>query len=208
MNLTPKQLWILKRIRDWRLANGYSPTMQELADELNVSKVTVFEHVESLIKKGALIRTPNKARSLDISPNLELPDEQRHTRLPLVGAIAAGSPIEAVEDVESIDLEAMFAQPSARRTSRPSQVFALKVRGNSMIDEHIRDGDFVVCQKADTARNGQTVVALLENGEATLKKLYRERGKFRLQPANDKFEPIIVDHCQVQGVVIGVIRTY
>ena len=195
MNLTPKQLWILKRIRDWRLANGYSPTMQELADELNVSKVTVFEHVESLIKKGALIRTPNKARSLDISPNLELPDEQRHTRLPLVGAIAAGSPIEAVEDVESIDLEAMFAQPSARRTSRPSQVFALKVRGNSMIDEHIRDGDFVVCQKAD-------------NGEATLKKLYRERGKFRLQPANDKFEPIIVDHCQVQGVVIGVIRTY
>ena len=77
-----------------------------------------------------------------------------------------------------------------------------------MIDEHIRDGDFVVCQKADTARNGQTVVALLENGEATLKKLYRERGKFRLQPANDKFEPIIVDPCQVQGVVIGVIRTY
>ena len=97
MNLTPKQLKILTRIRDLRLTQGYSPTMQELAEELGVSKVTVFEHVEALIKKGALLRKPNKARSLEVSPDIELPDETRHTSLPLVGTIAAGLPIVATE---------------------------------------------------------------------------------------------------------------
>jgi repressor LexA len=206
MNLTPKQLHILTRIRDLRRARGYSPTMQELADELGVSKVTIFEHVEALIRKKALIRQPNKARSLEVSPKLLLPDEDRHTRLPLVGAIAAGSPIEAVENREHLDLEALFAPQSGRRAG---ETFVLRVRGDSMIDEHIREGDYVIVQGQHTARNGQTVVALLDNGEATLKKYHKEGGRIRLQPANEKYEPIYVkpDQIQIQGVVIGVIRT-
>lgn len=213
MNLTPKQLHILTRVRDLRLARGYSPTMQELADELGVSKVTVFEHVEALIKKGALRRDPNKARSLELTEEAALPDEERHTKLPLVGSIAAGSPIEAVEDRRSLDLEAIFAPPRGRRVAgvgaaASGAVFALQVRGDSMIEEQIRDGDYVVCQRANQARNGQTVVALLDTGEATLKKFYKEQGHIRLQPANAKYEPIIVADCQIQGIVIGVVRTY
>jgi len=203
MNLTPKQLHILTRIRDLRTACGYSPTMQELADELGVSKVTVFEHVEALIKKGALLRQANKARSLEVHPEIDLPDEQRNTRLPLVGTIAAGSPIEAVEDREHLDLEELFPA-QGRHAGR----FALRVRGDSMIEEHISDGDYVVVEPRSSVRNGQTVVALLEGGEATLKKFYRERDGIRLQPANANYEPIRVKDCKVQGVVIGVIRTF
>ncbi|MFW6032582.1 MAG: transcriptional repressor LexA, partial [Phycisphaeraceae bacterium] len=179
--------------------------MQEIADELGVSKVTVFEHVQALIKKGALTRQPNKARSLEVSPNVQLPDETRPTRLPLVGTIAAGSPIEAVEDREHLDLEELFSQAGAGSS------FVLKVRGDSMIDEQIRDGDFVICQKQNRYRSGQMVVALLDTGEATLKKLYRERdGRVRLQPANEAYEPIWVepDEVQIQGLVIGLVRTY
>ena len=203
MNLTPKQLHILTRIRDLRTACGYSPTMQELADELNVSKVTVFEHVEALIKKGALLRQANKARSLEVNPKIDLPGEDRGTRLPLVGTIAAGCPIDAVEDRQHLDLEALFA--SDRKKEHP---FVLQVRGDSMIDEQIRDGDYVVVEPRQNVRNGQTVVALLDNGEATLKKFYRERDGVRLEPANARFEPIRVKGCKVQGVVIGVVRTY
>lgn len=203
MNLTPKQLHILTRIRDLRRAYGYSPTMQELADELGVSKVTVFEHVEALIKKGALLRQPNRARSLEVNPEVEMPDEERPTRLPLVGTIAAGCPIDAVEDRQHLDLEELFS--SRNKKNRP---FVLRVRGDSMIDEHINEGDYVVIEPCHTARNGQTVVALLENGEATLKKFYRERTGIRLEPANSQYESIFVKHCKVQGIVIGVIRTY
>ncbi|MCC7147525.1 MAG: transcriptional repressor LexA [Phycisphaeraceae bacterium] len=205
MNLTPKQLQILTRVRDFRIARGYSPTMQELADELNVSKVTIFEHVEALIRKGALLRKPNKARSLEVSPGAQLPDEARSTRLPLVGSIAAGLPIEAVEDRQHLDLEDLFA-PAAR--SATGDTFALRVRGESMIDEHIRDGDYVIVRKQSTARNGETVVALLPNGEATLKKFYREKDGIRLQPANADFKPILVPECKIQGIVVGVIRRY
>ncbi len=203
MNLTPKQLHILTRIRDLRAASGYSPTMQELANELGVSKVTIFEHVEALIKKGALLRQANKARSLKVNPTISLPDEGRGSRLPLVGTIAAGCPIEAVEDRQHLDLEDLFS-PSARKQPR----FVLRVRGDSMIDEHISDGDYVVVKPSGSVRNGQTVVALLDNGEATLKKFYRQRDGIRLEPANPKYEPIHVRDCKVQGVVIGVIRTY
>lgn len=178
--------------------------MQELADELDVSKVTVFEHVESLIKKGALQRQPNKARSLEVNPAVELPDEQDGARLPLLGTIAAGKPIEAVEDRQFIDLAQMFAHSSQSESS----TFVLRVRGDSMIDEQIRDGDFVIVQQRNTARNGETVVALIEDGEATLKKFYREQGHIRLQPANDAYAPIIVEDCRIQGVVIGVVRSY
>jgi len=207
LNLTPKQLHILTRIRDLRLTRGYSPTMQELADELNVSKVTVFEHVEALIKKGALLRDPNKARSLTVNPDIEMPDEQRNTRLPLVGTIAAGRPIDAVETREFLDLEELFTLGN-RRSKSAGDIFVLRVKGDSMIDEQIREGDYVICEKRNTARNGETVVALIDNEEATLKKFYKERNRIRLQPANETYEPIYVDECEIQGVVVGVVRTY
>ena len=197
--VTPRQMDILRFLRDYRDRHGYSPTMQEIGDYLGLSKVTVFEHVGALVKKGLLRRHGrHKARSLELSTEVEFPDEARPTQIPLVGTIAAGHALEAIEDNETLDLEEMFA--------RPSETFCLRVTGRSMIDVQICDGDYVVCEKRNTARDGQTVVALLESGEATLKKLYREDGKIRLQPANPDFDPIIVDHVDIQGVVIGVIR--
>jgi len=197
--LTPRQLEILTLIRDGRRSDGYSPTLQEIADELGISKITVFEHVETLHKKGLLSRRSNKARSLELTPSARLPDE-RPTLLPLVGRIAAGQPIEAIESPDRVDLEEVF-------TSR-HPVGVLTVMGDSMIDEHIRDGDLVVYERRSNARNGDTVVALIDGDEATLKKFYREKNQIRLQPANPKYKPIYVRDVEVQGVVIGVIRRY
>jgi len=197
--LTPKKLRMLTFIRDFTNARGYAPTMQELADEFHVSKVTVFEHIAALQKKGYLRRARHKARSLRLSANIEFPDE-RPTRLPLVGTIAAGHPIEAIEDREALDLEEVFVSPHER--------FVLKVRGDSMIDDNICDGDFVVIEKRPTARDGETVVALLQDGEATLKRFYREPNGVRLQPANPKYKPIKTKNVQIQGVVVGVVRKY
>lgn len=204
MNLTPKQLKILKLIRDSRVRFGYSPTMQELADELGVSKVTVFEHVEALIKKGALVREPNKARSLSIADGVSLPDEERPLKYPLVGKIAAGYPIEKYEDNDELDVGDLFGP----RVGQKGATYALRVDGDSMRDEGILDGDYVIVARRDSAANGERVVALLPNGETTLKTIYREDGHVRLQPANPDFEPIIVKDCRVQGVVVGVMRRY
>jgi repressor LexA len=218
MNLTPKQLRVLKLVDHWRRSKGYSPTMQELADQLGVSKVTVFEHVQSLVSKGALERDPNKARSLTLSPDLELPgdgDEEvtiqvdggtaSNLNFPLVGRVAAGLPIEKFAQDESLALEDLFGP----RKGRSGSTFALQVDGMSMRDEGIFDGDYVLVDKRNTARNGERVVALLPNGETTLKTFFKERdGRIRLQPANPDFEPIIVDRCEVQGVVVGVMRRY
>lgn len=196
--VTPRQMDILRYIRDFRLANGYSPTMQEIGDHLDLTKVTVFEHVGALEKKGLLLRgAKHKARSLQICPEFEF-EHEKPTRLPMIGCIAAGSPIEAIEDSEYLDLEELFASPN--------NTFVLQVQGDSMIEDHICDGDFVVCQKRNTARNGETVVALLPSGEATLKRFYREKGQIRLQPANADYEPILVKDVQIQGVMLGLIR--
>ena len=199
--LTPTQLEILTCIRDYRRNRGYSPTMQELADVRGVSKVTVFEHVEALVAKGLLRRAPHKARSLQLTSKVHFPDE-RATLIPLAGRIAAGHPVEAIENPESLDLEELF-QSRHRR-------FVLQVQGDSMIDEHIRDGDYVIVEDRKDIRDGDTVVALLRDGEATLKQFYREGRRIRLQPANPDFEAIIVDakDVQIQGAVIGVVRSY
>jgi repressor LexA len=203
MNLTPKQLKILQLIRDWRVRRGYSPTMQELADEIGVSKVTVFEHVEALIKKNALVREANKARSLSIADGVSVPDEGRPLRFPLVGRIAAGHPIERVASEEEIDLTEMLA-PAATAAA----TFALKVEGDSMRDEGILDGDYVLVERTQVAANGDRVVALLPDGSTTLKTFFKEDDHIRLQPANPNFEPIRVRFCQVQGIVKGVVRRY
>ncbi|MBX3385265.1 MAG: transcriptional repressor LexA [Phycisphaeraceae bacterium] len=204
MNLTPKQLRILQLIRDSRIRHGYSPTMQELADEIGVSKVTVFEHVEALIKKGALIRDPNKARSLAIASGIAVPDESRPLRFPLVGKIAAGLPIEKMEDRDELDLLDIVGP----RPGRPGAMFALRVQGESMRDEGILDGDYILVERTDVASNGDRVVALLPNGETTLKTFYREADRIRLQPANPDFQPIYVKECKIQGIVRSVLRKY
>jgi repressor LexA len=202
MNLTPRQTDVMVAIRNYRHLHGYSPTMQELADQLGTSKVTIFEHVGALEKKRLLRRDKHKARSLELTKNNPLPDENRATKLPLLGNIAAGSPIEAVENREELDLEQLFHSRNG--------VFVLRVRGDSMIEDHLCDGDYVVIERREQARNGEQVVALLDSGEATLKRFYKEGSKIRLQPANHTMEPRVVDanRCKIQGVVIGVLRSY
>ena len=197
MNLTPRQHEIVEFIRDYVARNDYAPTMQEIADHLGVSRPTVFEHIEALEARGALSRQALRSRGIELAPELS----GRATALPLVGLIAAGSPIEAIEDTQVLDLEELFQ-------GRAGETFVLQVRGDSMIDEQICDGDYVIVEKRSQARNGETVVALLEDDDATLKKFYRERGRIRLQPANEKMKPIYVKTCRIQGVVIGVLRKY
>ncbi len=171
--------------------------MQEIGDQLGLTKVTVFEHVGALEKKSLVQRgAKHKARSLQVSESFLFPDEAT-TKLPLTGMIAAGSPIEAIEEPEMIDLAELF--PTSGTT------FVLQVNGDSMVDDHICDGDWVVCQSRNTARDGEIVVALMD-GEATLKRIYREQGRIRLQPANENFAPIYTDNVEVQGVMIGLIR--
>ncbi len=194
---TPRQTEILTFVRDYTHKRGYSPTYDEIAAEFGISKVTVFEHLSILEERGLLSRDRHKARSLRLSSHLELPDE-RPSCLRLVGRIAAGAPIEAIEEPEVLDLEEVF-------TSR-HEVFALEVKGDSMIDDNILDGDYVVVEGRTTPNNGETVVALLDDGEATLKRFYREKSRVRLQPANPKYQPIYTTSVRVQGVVIGVVR--
>lgn len=196
--LTPKQLRLLTFIRDFTHTRGYAPTMQELADEFGVSKVTIFEHISALQKKGYLRRSRHRARSLRLSPGIPFPDE-RASRLPLVGTIAAGQPIEAIEDRQVVDLEELFVSPYEK--------FVLRVRGDSMIGDQICDGDLVIVERRSTARDGETVVALIDN-EATLKRFYRTPDGVRLEAANPAYEPIFVRDVAIQGVVIGVLRRY
>ena len=196
-NLTPKQFQIVRFLQDYWVEHEYAPTMQEIADHLGVSRPTVFEHIEALEKKKVLTREPTLARGIALAPEYA----PEAGRLPLVGRIAAGRPIEAIEDTELLDLESLFG-------GRPGETFALQVRGDSMIDEQIRDGDYVIVQKQATARDGETVVAILEGGEATLKKFYKEKGRIRLQPANPTMQPIYAPNVTIQGVVIGVLRKY
>lgn len=205
MNLTPKQLRVLEFVRQYRESHGYSPTMQEIADELGVSKVTVFEHVQALVSKGALERDPNRARSLLPVDETATQASDNESTIRLAGRIAAGYPIEKCEDRDEINLGEIFGP----RRGRHGEMFALQVEGDSMRDEGIFDGDYVIVEKRDTARNGERVVALLPDGESTLKTFFREKdGTIRLQPANPDFEPIIVRDCRIQGVVIGVLRRY
>jgi len=199
MNLTPRQHEIVQFIRAYTADHDYAPTMQEIANHLGVSRPTVFEHIEALEARGALKRQRTISRAIELVPELAL----KGGKFRLVGRIAAGRPIEAIEDPEVLDVENLFR-------GRTGEVFALQVAGNSMIDEHIRDGDFVIVEKRDNAANGDTVVALIDGSEATLKKFYQELGRVRLQPANPTIEPLFLDaaRVQIQGVVIGVLRKY
>lgn len=210
ITLTRRQLEVVRLIRSYRNSNGCSPTLQEMAKLLGVSKVTVFEHVEALVRRGLLHRQANRARSLSIDADLlefvEQSDEAGEFTeadgavrgFVWAGEIAAGIPIEAIEQTERLDLNELFPGEAG--------VFILRVRGDSMIDRHICNGDYVLADSRISPRDGQIVVALLDNGEATLKELYRCEGGFRLQSANSLYPPIHVDRLNIQGVVIGVVR--
>jgi len=198
MNYTPKQLKIMKFIASFQKEHSYSPTLKEIAESFGVSTVTVFEHIRTLEKKQALACLKHKSRSIEIIDDAFLKKESG--ALAVMGQIAAGSPILAVENREEIDLQEVFP-PRA-------DTFVLKVKGESMIDDHIMDGDMVIARKCDTPKNGDTVVALVDEHEATLKRFYREKDRVRLEPANAAMEPIYTNNVKIQGVVIGVIRRF
>jgi repressor LexA len=205
MMLTEKQIRVLRFFRDYRREKGIAPTLDEAAQALGVSKITIHEHLNQLTRKGAIHRDRAKARAVAI---LHDPDEAEVPAVrsaiptvPLVGMIAAGRPIEALEDRQDISLTELV--PTGDR------IYLLRVRGKSMIEDHIDDGDLVVVEKRETANDGDIVVAILEDEEATLKRFYRERnGMIRLQPANSSMEPIFVSRVQLRGVVRGVIRRF
>jgi repressor LexA len=202
MALTRRQREVLEVIRSFITQHGYSPSLEEIGAALGLSSVaTVHKHVSHLVDKGLVRRIWNQNRSIDLVPDER--DGEPAAVLPLMGTIAAGSPLEAVRSDEAISVPADMVPGRGAG-------YVLRVRGDSMIDEQIRDGDFVVVEERPQARDGETVVALVDGHEATLKRLYREGATVRLQPANATMGPIVLaaDRVQVQGVVVGVIRKY
>jgi len=206
MASTNRQRQVYDFISGFVQKNGYSPSFEEIGDGMGLSSLaTVHKHVTNLEKKGLLKRDYNRSRSIDVLPVRGLFKRQQKApsdlALPLMGRIAAGQPIEAVENPETISLGDI---------TRSRDVFVLQVKGESMKDEHIVDGDYVLVEKTESARDGEIVVALVEGTDATLKRLYREGANIRLQPSNAAMKPIVVAarSVQVQGRVVGVLRKY
>jgi len=195
--LTKRQKQVLDFVTAYKKQKGYAPALEEIRKKFRFASVsTAHFHVSRLQDLGYLAREENKPRSIDII------GRETMVRIPLLGTIAAGQPIEAIQDKE------MIAVPKSK-IPRSAEVYALRVVGNSMVDENINDGDIILVRQQETAKNGQKVVALIDNYEATLKKYYRERGHIRLQPANKNMEPIILRNGRdfaIQGIVLGVIR--
>ncbi len=204
MALTRRQRQVYDFIANFVHAHGYSPSFEEIGDGLGLSSLaTVHKHISNLEKKGLLRRDYNRSRSIDVLPPRGRMKQSMAAplALPLLGRIAAGRPIEAVENPESISLHDFTGS---------KDVFVLQVRGESMQDEAILDGDYVLVEKAQTARNGEIVVALVDGSDTTLKRFYKEGDRIRLQPSNTAMPPIIVPAAavQLQGRVIGVLRKY
>lgn len=195
--LTRRQRDILDFFESYRRKQGISPTLEEIATALGVNKVTIFGHVAELERKGVLVRA---ARG--ISRGLQLAEETASsgTRLSILGRIAAGRPIEAIEDAEELDLQDLL--PPGK------ECFALRVEGDSMIDDGIRSGDIVLVERRQEARNGETVVAILDDNVCTLKRFYREKNRIRLQPSNANMKAIYVQALEIRGVVVSVVRRY
>lgn len=194
--LTPKQKEILNFIENYIDRHDYAPSLREIGEAFGLSSVaTVAGHIDTLKTKGYLVSKENMARSLQLTPAFE----ERTFSIPLLGVIAAGSPIEAIRTNETIDIPKDMVGPN---------VFALKVRGDSMIEDGIFDGDYVVIQQVNHPRNGDIVVCLLDGGNATLKRFYREKNRIRLQPANKNYQPIYTKKVAIQGKVKGIIRRF
>ena len=209
--LTPRQLQLLRMVACFQENRCYSPTLAEMASELNISRSTAFEHIAELRKKGLLSGYPNKARSLKVSSKAQellscLTDQSFHSYpselggIPLSGRIAAGVRMEAVENVECLSLNSCFGTGD--------DIFALEVKGDSMVNEDIHEGDYVICRRSNVADDGQLVIAIVDNENATLKRFYREKNQARLQPANDNYQPIYSDNCRIEAVVVGLVRRF
>jgi repressor LexA len=202
MPLTRRQRQILDYLNSYTSENGYAPSFEEIAEHFNYNSLaTVHEHLTNIERKGYIKRTYNESRAIEILPSDVI---SRAVEIPLMGAVAAGVPIEVATHEESVAVPEDFVRRSGNH-------YALRVRGQSMIDDQIRDGDFVVVHDRNSADNGDMVIAMLEGSSATVKRYYREKdGRIRLQPSNDQMQPIYVreDQMQVRGIVVGVLRKY
>lgn len=202
MALTRRQKEILDYVGDYIEVHGYAPSFEEIADSFGyTSLATVHEHVSNLERKGYIRKAYNQSRSIELVRGVATP---AGVELPLLGEVAAGLPIEAVPEQETI-----LVPPDLLR--KGGKNYVLRVAGNSMIEEQIRDGDYIIVNSRSTAEDGEMVVALIDGESATVKKLYRERnGRIRLQPANESLTPMFfdADRVAIQGVVVGVIRRY
>lgn len=193
-----KQREVLEFLKDFIVSKGYGPTIREIAAGIGLtSPATVEEHLQALEHKGVIRRIRGKARAIEINPEF---GRAPGNKIPILGQIMAGEPIEAIEDPDShVDFPIH---------NSPEEHFALRVKGRSMVEDGIFDGDVVIIRRQETCQNGDTVVALLEDGSATLKRLFREKKRIRLQPANPDFKPIHVHKAQIQGRVVGLVRKF
>ncbi len=200
--LTGKQKFILDILKKMIAKNGYPPTVREIGEEAHLSSpATIHFHLKQLEEKGYIKKDDNKNRTLEILvPNEYLETNDKIVDVPLLGKVTAGSPIEAIEMPDEY-----FSLP-ANLISTKEETFTLKVSGESMINVGIYDGDILIVERRNTARNGETVVAMNDNNEVTVKTFYKENGYFRLQPENDTMDPIILKECTILGKVIGLYR--
>ena len=199
--LTKRQREILDYLQEFIQQHGYAPSLEEIGRRFNLSSLaTVHKHLTNLEEKGFIRRSWNRSRSVELLPSRA---GGRAIEVPVLGFVAAGMPIEAVPGNESIAIPESLV--SGKRDT-----YVLRVRGDSMIDEQIRDGDWVVVEDRKSADNGEMVIALVGGSDVTLKKLFRENGRIRLQPANPTMQPLYFDpsQVQVQGVVVGMMRKY
>jgi repressor LexA len=204
--LTRRQREIYEFIRDFVTRKGYSPSLEEIGSHFGLSSVaTVHKHVQHLVEKGFLQKAWNRSRSVEPIEDAAAGMSEMPT-LPVLGTVAAGSPIEAIEDDGATERIAVPPEMVAR----PGETYVLRVRGDSMIDEQIRDGDLVVVESRKQARNGDTVVAIVGGTDATLKRFYKKGDRVKLVPANERMEPIEVhaSEVEIRGVLRGLLRTY
>lgn len=203
MPLTKRQRQILDYLQGYQGDHGYAPSFEEIAESFNYNSLaTVHEHLTNLERKGYIKRSYNESRAIEILPSEAYPQS---VELPLLGAVAAGAAIEHSTSGETVAVPDDFVR-------RGGPHYVLRVRGNSMIDDHITDGDLVVVNQRQTADNGEMVIAMLNGSSATVKRYYRERdGRVRLQPANEALAPMYFDRTddiRIEGVVVGVLRKF
>ena len=200
--LTGRQSYILEVLKKLIAENGYPPTVREIGEKAHLSSpATIHFHLQKLEEKGYIKKDDNKNRTIEILvPNEYLQEKENVVEVPLLGKVTAGTPIEAIETPDEY-----FSLPTNLIDTK-NEVFTLKVSGESMINVGIYDGDILIVERKNTARNGETVVAMNSDNEATVKTFYKENGYFRLQPENDTMEPIILKEVTILGKVIGLYR--
>ena len=198
MYFTEKQLRIMEFIQQFRDERGISPTLEEIASNFGVTKITVYEHINQLERKGALKREKFRARSIELITSVE--ERKARYSMPLMGNFREGLPIEATEEREDLNISEML--PYGRN------FFALRVRGNELANDHLTDGDLIIAEKREMVDDGDVVVAVLNGGKACLKKFFREEGHIRLKSPNGSLESTMVPSADVRGVVVGVLRRF